>query len=139
MNDCLFCKILSGQIPCDKVYEDASTFAFLDLNPVNPGHTLVVHKHHHADIFDTPEKDLCEIFATAKKISCAVLSATKCDGINIGMNNKPAAGQAVFHAHVHVIPRSSSDGLKPWPHKKQAPEQQKATAVSITKALSEFS
>ncbi|MEK6823150.1 MAG: HIT family protein, partial [Nanoarchaeota archaeon] len=86
---------------------------------------------HHADIFDTPERALCDIFATAKKMAAAIMKTTNCDGINIGMNNKPAAGQVVFHAHVHVIPRLLDDGLKPWPHKEATPEQQATTASAI--------
>lgn len=135
MTDCIFCKIIGGKIPCDKVYEDDATFAFLDLNPVNPGHALVVHKHHHVDIFDTPEKDLCDLFCTAKKVAAAVLSATNSDGINIGMNNKQAAGQAVFHAHIHVMPRLANDGFKHWPHQKRTADEQKATAAAIRAAL----
>ena len=135
MNDCIFCKILSGQIPCDKLYEDETTFAFLDRGPVNPGHTLVIHKHHHTDIFDTPERDLCDIFATAKKMATAIMKATRCDGINIGMNNRPAAGQVVFHAHVHVIPRLLNDGLKHWAHHDATPDQQASTAAAINALL----
>lgn len=137
MTDCLFCKIINGDIPCDKVYEDSRTLAFLDISPVNPGHTLVIHKHHHVDIFDTPENDLCDLFCTAKKMAGAVLSATKSDGINIGMNNKPAAGQVIFHAHIHVMPRLANDGLKHWPHQKRIADEQKATAAAIRAALTE--
>jgi histidine triad (HIT) family protein len=133
--DCLFCKIIAGQIPCEKVYEDSTTFAFLDIRPVNPGHTLVVHKHHHHDIFDTPEADLCELMRAVQKVAIAVTKATRCDGINIGMNNRPAAGQLVMHAHIHVMPRLLNDGFHHWPHKDQTAEQLKSTGEAIRQAL----
>jgi len=135
MNDCLFCKIIAKHIPSQVVHEDERTFAFLDINPVNPGHTLVVHKHHHTDIFDTPEEDMKDLIATAKRVASAVMTAMKADGVNIGMNNKAAAGQAVFHAHLHVIPRFSSDGLKHWPHQKQTTEQLKDAQEKIVRAM----
>jgi histidine triad (HIT) family protein len=134
-SSCLFCKILSGQIPCEKVYEDSQTFAFLDIRPVNYGHTLVVHKHHHPDIFDTPEADMCELMRTAQTMAIAIQKATSCEGINIGMNNRPAAGQVIFHAHVHVIPRYGDDGLKHWPHKEITAEQIKQVGEAVRKAI----
>lgn len=135
MTDCIFCKIVSGQIPCEKLYEDDKTFAFLDIKPANEGHTLVIHKHHHADLFDTPVEDVADIFRTVKKVGAALLQAVGADGLNIGMNNKPAAGQVVFHAHVHVIPRYSGDGLKMWPHKETTAEARLAVAKKVLAAL----
>jgi histidine triad (HIT) family protein len=123
MTDCIFCKIISGQIPSTKLYEDEMTYAFMDIAPVSPGHALVVHKHHHSDIFDTPERDLADIMSAAKKVAIALKTVTKCDGVNVSMNNGAASGQVVFHLHVHVIPRKTGDGLAPWPHQKAAPEE----------------
>lgn len=131
-SDCIFCKIVEGGLPAYKVYEDSSIMAFLDIFPIHPGHTLVVPKKHFVDIFDTPEKELQGIIAAAKKISPAVMKATKADGINIGMNNKPASGQVVMHTHLHVIPRFKDDGLKTWPQRpynNDAEKDKMATAI----------
>ena len=131
-SDCIFCKIVEGGLPAYKVYEDSSVVAFLDIFPIHPGHVLVVPKKHFVDIFDTPEEELQGIIAAAKKISPAVMKATKADGINIGMNNKPASGQVVMHVHMHVIPRFKDDGLKTWPQRpynNDAEKEHIATAI----------
>ncbi len=116
--NCIFCKIVKGEIPSSKVYEDKDTLAFLDIFPINKGHTLLIPKEHHEDLFDLPDNKLKEISSVLKKVSKAVLDSVKADGLNVGMNNKPAAGQIVFHAHFHIIPRYKNDGLKQWPQKK---------------------
>jgi len=114
MNDCLFCKIIEGEISATKVYEDKKTFAFLDVNPNNIGHTLVVPKIHSSNIFDIKKEDLKPLFDTVQKIAKAIKESLNSDGINIISNNERAAGQLVFHTHVHVIPRLESDGFKSW-------------------------
>ena len=135
INDCIFCKVIKGGLPSYKVHEDGSVVAFLDIFPIHPGHVLVVPKKHYVDIFDTPEKEMQELVAAAKRIAPAVMKATKADGINIGMNNKPASGQVVMHAHLHVIPRYSNDGLKTWPQKPYGSDAEKekiAAAIRST-------
>ena len=112
--DCLFCKIISGEIPSAKVYEDEYSFAFLDINPINPGHTLLVPKRHFANLYETSDETLKELTPIIKKLAIAVKKAVSADGINIGMNNDPAAGQLVFHAHFHIIPRHLEDGFRHW-------------------------
>lgn len=129
-SDCIFCKIAEGGLPAYKVYEDASTMAFLDIFPIHHGHVLVISRRHTVDIFDTPEEDLKNIIAAAKKISPAVMKATKADGINIGMNNRPSAGQVVMHAHLHVIPRFKDDGLKTWPQRPYNNDAEKEHAAA---------
>lgn len=114
MTDCLFCKIAGGAIACEKVYEDEKTFAFLDIRPVNRGHTLVIPKAHHANIYEIPSEDFAAVMETVRKLAPRVKAAVSADGINIGMNNDGAAGQLVFHAHVHVIPRFEHDGYRHW-------------------------
>lgn len=109
--DDLFIKIIKGDIPSSKVYEDEVTFAFLDINPHNKGHILVVSKEHYRNIFDVPEETLCNMIQTAKKLAKAVKESVGADGINIGINNEKAAGQEVFHVHIHVIPRFENDGI----------------------------
>lgn len=120
MNDasCIFCKISEGVIPSAKIYEDEEFFAFLDIKPVNPGHTLLVPKKHSANLYDTPDETLAHMAPVIKKLAMAVKKAVSADGINIGMNNDPAAGQLVFHAHFHIIPRHSEDGFKHWHSKR---------------------
>lgn len=133
--NCIFCKIIEGGLTSYRVYEDKDTLAFLDIFPIHPGHVLVVPKKHSADIFDTPENELQAVITAAKKIAPAVMKATRADGINIGMNNKPASGQVVMHAHLHVIPRFKDDGLKTWPQKPYGSDGEKETAAAAIRKL----
>lgn len=114
MPDCLFCKIVRGEIPTNKVYEDENTFALLDINPVNPGHTLVIPKKHVTDIFDIDESEWLAVMQTTRKIAHAIEKSISPDGVNLAMNNRAGAGQVVFHAHVHIMPRVKDDGHKLW-------------------------
>ena len=123
MSECIFCKIVKKEIPSDFVYENDKIVAFLDIMPVNPGHTLVVPKAHHADVLETPDDVLFDMITRTKKIAAAIVKAVKADGFNLGVNTGPAAGQAVFHTHFHIIPRFDDDGLKHWPHKKLTKEE----------------
>jgi len=112
--NCLFCKIVNGEIPSYKVYEDDDFLAFLDINPINLGHTLVVPKNHYANLFDLPTDILARLGLVLQKVGQAVKTGAKADGLNLGMNNEPAAGQLIFHAHFHLIPRFQDDGFKHW-------------------------
>ena len=121
--DCLFCKIIKGEIPSAKVYEDEHSFAFLNIRPINPGHTLLVPKKHFANLYEMPDEILANLAPVIKKLGIAVKKAVGADGINIGMNNDPAAGQLVFHAHIHIMPRFKNDGHEHWhgtPYKNDA-------------------
>ena len=102
---CIFCKIVRKQAPSSIIYEDKAVTAFLDIRPLNLGHALVVPKAHYIDIFDIPEKVLCNVHETSKLISPAIKKATKADGISIIQQNGKSAGQDIFHLHVHVVPR----------------------------------
>ena len=108
--NCLFCKIASGEIPSSKVYEDADTFAFLDIKPVNPGHLLVIPKEHYENIFEVPTEILTRMIETMKKMAHALKDSLGIENGNIVMNNGEHAGQTVFHAHLHFIPRHPNDG-----------------------------
>lgn len=119
--DCLFCKIIAGTIPSLKVYEDEATYAFLDIHPVNLGHTLVVPKQHSRNILEISGSDLTAATSTAQKVSRA-LTETGAKGVNIIMNNEAPAGQVIFHAHYHVIPRHEGDGFTHWRGAPQTPE-----------------
>lgn len=112
--NCLFCKIINGEIPATKIHEDEYSYAFLDIKPINPGHTLLVPKKHFANLYDMPDEILAELAPTIKKLGIAIKKAVSADGINIGMNNDPAAGQLVFHAHIHIMPRFLGDGHEHW-------------------------
>ena len=135
MSDDIFLKIIAGEIPAHKVYEDEYTYAFLDATPNNPGHTLVIPKERYKDIYEIPEEVLSHVMNTVKKVAIAVKKATNADGINIGMNNEPAAGQLVFHAHIHVIPRFKDDGLKHWGKKEYKEGEAEKVAESIRAEL----
>lgn len=110
MMDCVFCKIRDGQIPSFKIYEDARTLAFMDINPVNEGHCLVATKAHAATLFDTAVEDLQAAVATAKKVAEALKATLNPDGLNVLQANGKAAFQSVPHFHLHLIPRWEGDG-----------------------------
>lgn len=108
--DCIFCRIVKNEIPSKKVYEDGVSFAFLDINPRNPGHTLVIPKRHYETIFDIPEERAGEFFESVKRVAGMVKNGTKAQGLNITQSNGSAAGQIVSHLHFHVIPRFANEG-----------------------------
>ena len=108
---CIFCKIVHKQAPASIIYEDESVMVFLDIRPLNLGHTLVIPKAHYVDIFDTPVNQLSQVHTVAKQVSAAIKKATKADGISIIQQNSKAAGQDIFHFHVHVVPRFEGQKL----------------------------
>jgi histidine triad (HIT) family protein len=108
--DCVFCKIRDGEIPSKKIYEDDATLAFMDINPLNTGHCLVVPKRHAATIWDADVADLQATIAAAQKIAIALVAAVKPDGLNMLQANGAAAFQSVPHFHLHLIPRWVRDG-----------------------------
>jgi histidine triad (HIT) family protein len=103
--NCIFCKIARKEAAASIVYEDAQVMAFMDIRPVSEGHTLIIPKQHYVDIYDTPEQLLAALHIVTKKIAVAVKKVTNADGISIVQQNGKAAGQDIFHIHVHVIPR----------------------------------
>ena len=134
--DCIFCKIIAGKIPCAKVYDAGGVFAFLDIAPVNKGHALVVPRAHHATLFDLPPDLGRELLVALKAVGSAVMQATGAKGINVGMNNFEAAGQLVHHAHFHLIPRHTGDGLSLWTqHAYGSTEEMQKLAQAIKAAL----
>ncbi len=118
MTSCIFCKIVKGEIPSTRVYEDGKVLAFLDIGPVSKGHTLVIPKNHYKTIMDIPDDVLKDLILVVKRVSGAVIDAIGAKGINVGINNHEAAGQSVPHAHFHVMPRHEADGLTLWPQGK---------------------
>jgi len=108
---CIFCKIVKKQAPASVIYENQNVLAFLDIKPLTVGHTLVIPKAHYVDIFDTPEIQLTKVHKVAKQIALAVKKTTAADGISIVQQNCRAAGQDIFHLHVHVVPRFEGQKL----------------------------
>ncbi len=119
MADCIFCKIINKEIPASIVFENNNVLAFLDINPVNKGHVLIIPKAHHETYLDTPDELLSEIAPIIKKIGKAVKKSTNCDFCVINVY-----GIDVPHLHIHVIPRFHDDGLRPWPAKKYADSEE---------------
>ena len=109
--NCVFCKIVAGQIPSFKLTEDAATLAFMDINPANEGHCLVIAKPHHPTLYDMQPELLAAVSATVLKVAKAVNAALKPDGLNLVQSNGPGAAQSVPHFHVHVLPRRLGDKL----------------------------
>ena len=108
---CIFCKIVKGDIPCAKIFEDECVISFLDIAPANKGHALIVTKNHYETLLEVPEECLNDMMLKSKKIAQALSAALGNQGFNILMNNKKVAGQLVPHAHVHIIPRFENDGI----------------------------
>jgi histidine triad (HIT) family protein len=131
-DDCVFCRIAAGELPCFMLHEDDRVVAFLDINPVNPGHALVVTKRHSADLFETPDDDLQAVMPVVRRVACAVRRVLEPDGINLHQANGPGAAQSVFHFHMHVVPRRLGDGLSMnWPLR----PGDKAALASVAEAL----
>ena len=113
MADCIFCKIIAGEIPSSKVYEDDQVVAFLDISQVTPGHTLVVPKQHFRNLLEMDADSTSQLFARVPDIARKVMKATGAKGMNVLNNNEEIAGQTVFHTHVHLAPRyEETDGLQ---------------------------
>lgn len=129
--ECVFCKIIKGELRSYKVYEDEKTLVFLDINPVANGHILVVPKNHYETMEEIPENDLCDLIKAVKKIGMGIKKALEIEGYNVSLNNGRVAGQIIPHFHWHIIPRKENDGLSPWPHK----QYEEGIAEELTKIL----
>jgi len=130
--NCIFCKIVAGEIPCAKVYESDTIVAFLDIAPVNAGHALVLPKAHHATLLDLPHALGGDLTRALSAVGKAVMDATGAEGLNLMQNNYEAAGQLVHHVHFHLIPRYSDDGLRLWPQASyEKPEEMAGLAEKI--------
>ena len=116
-NNCVFCAIADGEIPCFKVYEDDVVLAYMDINPFTKGHVLVIPKEHTEGLLDTPDETLASVVSRVRKIAAHMKSALPCDGFNILQNNGEAAGQTVKHVHFHIVPRYGSEPIVFESHK----------------------
>ncbi|NBI91292.1 HIT family protein [Lachnospiraceae bacterium] len=108
--DCIFCKIANGDIPSKELYEDDEFKVILDLGPATKGHALILPKNHYANLFELPDEDASKVMLLAKKMAGRMAGKLGCDGFNLVQNNGQAAGQTVFHFHLHLIPRYKDDG-----------------------------
>ena len=135
-NGCLFCKMVSGQIPVAKIYEDDVVLSFLDIGPVSDGHALVISKQHFEKLHDCPAGLLGEVASRLGKIAKAIAGAMKADGYNVLCNNGRAAGQLVEHLHFHIIPRNPGDGVfSRWPAYKYEKGKIEQIALKIRENL----
>ncbi|MBN9047881.1 MAG: HIT family protein [Rhizobiales bacterium] len=131
----IFAKILRGELPCHKVYEDDKTLAFLDIMPRAPGHTLILPKAPARNLLDVKPDDLAAVHITAQKIAKAAMPVFEADGITVQQFNESAGGQVVFHLHVHIIPRKTGVAMKPPASEKEKPEVLAAQAAKLAAAL----
>ena len=132
----IFTKIIRREIPTEIIYEDDDFMAILDILPVNPGHILLMPKHSYKNIFDMPEDILKKVGPLLKTMALAQKETLEADGVNIGLNNEKAAGQVIFHAHFHIMPRFEGDGYKLWEGRQYKTGEMKKTAEKIRAALS---
>jgi histidine triad (HIT) family protein len=131
----IFAKILRGELPCHKVYEDDKSLAFLDIMPRAPGHTLVLPKAPARNLIDVTPDDLAHVIKVAQKIAKVSMSVFGADGVTVQQFNEKAGGQVVFHLHVHVIPRKDGTALKPPASVKEAPDVLQSQAAKLAAAL----
>ncbi len=134
MTTCIFCQIVEGNAPSSKVYEDDSCLAFMDIQPVNPGHVLVIPKTHYVDLSDLPAETGGHLFQVAQRVALSMPKTNvKNEGIDLFLANGEAAGQEVFHVHLHVIPRYKGDGFgfRFGPNYNNLPERSALDAIAI--------
>lgn len=136
MEDCIFCKIVKGEIASTKLYEDDNVLGFLDIAPASKGHTLVITKKHYETLLDVPADELAALVKAVQSIAKAVQQATGAAGFNILQSNNKVAGQVIAHVHFHIIPRNEGDGLSfAWQHGKPEAEELQQLAAEIKKKL----
>ncbi len=128
MNDCIFCKIIKGEIPSFKIFEDEHAFAFLDINPIECGHTLVIPKFHAKELFFLPPEELAGVMPAIQRTATLLKKKLGCDGMALSQLNGEAAGQTVFHVHFHLIPRYAGTPID-WAPKTPAPTMEELAAL----------
>ncbi|MBP5354772.1 MAG: HIT family protein [Lachnospiraceae bacterium] len=136
MDNCIFCKIANGEIPSATVYEDDTFRAILDIAPAHKGHVIVLPKSHADNLFELDDEVAAKALPVVKKIAKALKAVTGCDGVNVLQNNGTAAGQSVFHLHIHIVPRFEGDGILPvWPHESYEDGEAAQWAEKIVAAM----
>ena len=135
-SNCIFCKIANGEIPSRTLYEDDSFRVILDISPASKGHAIILVKNHAENIYQLSEEDAGKIYVVAKKVATAMQKVLKCDGMNILQNNGEAAGQTVFHLHMHIIPRYEGDQVHiKWTPKDTADQISEEVAKEIQETI----
>lgn len=132
---CIFCRIVRGEAPAHRVYEDPDTLAFMDIFPVTDGHTLVITRKHWVDVFDTSEDGLAAVARTAHRVAQAIRRALNPDGLMVFQLNGQAAGQTIFHYHMHLMPRADGEPLQLHTRVPGDPERLRALAARLAAAL----
>jgi histidine triad (HIT) family protein len=128
-DDCIFCKIVAGELPSEVVQEDDDTIAFMDINPWTRGHALVIPRRHSRNLYDVDDDDLAHVASAAKRLARRMRDALGCDGVNLLNSSEPAAWQTVFHTHIHVIPRYDDDPLR-LPGQPRRPDEDELAQVA---------
>jgi histidine triad (HIT) family protein len=128
-DDCIFCKIVAGELPAERVDEDEHTVSFMDINPWTRGHALVIPRSHSRNLYEIDDQDLAHVNAAAKRLALRMKERLGCDGVNLLNSCEPAAWQTVFHFHVHVIPRYEDDPLR-LPGAPRQPEEGELAEVA---------
>lgn len=134
--DCIFCRIAAGDIPSKTIYEDQEFRVILDISPATKGHALILPKEHYADLYEIPEDTAAKVMKLAKKLMAHMTEVLGCDGFNIIQNNGEAAGQTVFHFHMHLIPRYKNDGNEDrlmWNHLELTEEELESIHKMLTR------
>ena len=136
MDNCVFCRIVRGELPASKVYEDEHTLAIMDIQSVNPGHSLVLVKPHRENLYALDDELAGAAMRTAARVARAAKKALGCEGVSLFQANEPAGAQTVFHFHIHVLPRWEGDGMGlAWPVKNPSREALEAVAARLRAAL----
>lgn len=136
MTDCVFCKIVARQIPATLVHEDEHTLAFMDIGQVNPGHVLVAAKAHAENVYSLDDAQAGGVFRAVARVARAIRDAFAPEGLSVYQANGKAAGQTVFHFHVHLVPRQANDGMElTWPVKNPPREKLEEAAAKIRSKL----
>lgn len=135
MDNCIFCKIIKGEIPCIKIFEDNDFISIISLGQTSKGHSLIIPKEHSKNILDMNSNLGCKVFDLIKKIGNASIKGLGADGFNIGVNTNSCAGQVIMHTHIHIIPRYKDDKLKMWGETKTSEEDRVVLAEKIIKEL----
>ena len=136
MSDCVFCRIVAGQIPSTRVFEDEHTLAFMDIGQVNPGHVLVAVKKHAANLYELDDAQAAAVARVSARLARAIRNAFGPEGLSVYQANGKAAGQTVFHYHVHLVPRHAGDGMEfTWPAKHPPREKLEEYAAMLRTRL----
>ncbi len=131
-DNCIFCKIINGDIPSRKIYEDENFVVMMDVSPASKGHSLLLPKEHYANLFEMPEELCKEVLTVAKKVAKQMMETLNADGINLLQNNGVAAGQTVFHYHMHLIPRyEGEESILTWEAQNYSAEEMNKIQTTI--------